>query len=428
MNKKDILELKRRLKKDYCTFSKVCGCYVNGEKNIILKFRENFLNLEEAEYHKYLDISNKVLSGTVGNNLLELNFPIGGENSNERQISLMQLKNSQLKDDDILDEFYQLIIDNYEYTGNFIILIYHDRYDVMTRTKDNIKLDESEETYEYVLCAICPVTLTDPGLSYSDSENRIKARHRDWVVDVPTSGFLFPAFIDRSSDVNSVIYYTKNAKDPHPEIMENVLGCPEKQTTAIIRDSFHAMVVDAFGADEEKGDLVFMELQENLNAMVEEFDATYGDTDAEPIALTAKDIQNLLADSGVSEEIAEELEKAFSEYFEDGFPLAETLLDTKALKANEQRKKEGRLIKQVETLQGKLEEMKQISEELGKPDELVETETVQDTVDSAYDIVLHVNPEKIPYIKSRVIDGQKCIVIPVNDEEQATVNGKTGLI
>jgi Ni,Fe-hydrogenase maturation factor len=428
MNKKDILELKRRLKKDYCTFSKVCGCYVNGEKNIILKFRENFLNLEEAEYHKYLDISNKVLSGTVGNNLLELNFPIGGENSNERQISLMQLKNSQLKDDDILDEFYQLVIDNYEYTGNFIILIYHDRYDVMTRTKDNIKLDESEETYEYVLCAICPVTLTDPGLSYSDSENRIKARHRDWVVDVPTSGFLFPAFIDRSSDVNSVIYYTKNAKDPHPEIMESVLGCPEKQTTAIIRDSFHAMVVDAFGADEEKGALVFMELQENLNAMVEEFDATYGDTDAEPTALTSKDMQNLLADSGVSEEIAEELEKAFSEYFEDGFPLAETLLDSKALKANEQRKKEGRLIKQVETLQVKLEEMKQMSEEPGKPEDALQTETAQDTPDSEYDIVLHVNPEKIPYIKSRVIDGQKCIVIPVNDEEQATVNGKTGLI
>lgn len=428
MNKKDILELKRRLKKDYCTFSKVCGCYVNGEKNIILKFRENFLNLEEAEYHKYLDISNKVLSGTVGNNLLELNFPVGGENSNERQVSLMQLKNSQLKDDDILDEFYQLIIDNYEYTGNFIVLIYHDRYDVMTRTKDNIKLDESEETYEYVLCAICPVTLTDPGLSYSDSENRIKARHRDWVVDVPTSGFLFPAFIDRSSDVNSVIYYTKNAKDPHPEIMESVLGCPEKQTTAIIRDSFHAMVVDAFGADEEKGALVFMELQENLNAMVEEFDATYGDTDAEPTALTSKDMQNLLADSGVSEEIAEELEKAFSEYFEDGFPLAETLLDSKALKANEQRKKEGRLIKQVETLQVKLEEMKQMSEEPGKPEDALQTETAQDTPDSEYDIVLHVNPEKIPYIKSRVIDGQKCIVIPVNDEEQATVNGKTGLI
>ncbi|ETA82354.1 DUF4317 domain-containing protein [Youngiibacter fragilis] len=428
MNKKDILELKRRLKKDYCTFSKVCGCYVNGEKNIILKFRENFLNLEEAEYHKYLDISNKVLSGTVGNNLLELNFPISGGSSNERQISLMQLKNSQLKDDDLLDEFYQLVIDNYEYTGNFIILIYHDRYDVMTRTKDNIKLDESEETFEYVLCAICPVTLTDPGLSYSDAENRIVARHRDWVVDVPTNGFLFPAFIDRSSDVNSVIYYTKNAKDPHPEIMETVLGCPEKQTTAIIKDSFHAMVVDAFGHDEEKGALVYLELQENINAMVEEFDANYGDTDADPITLTAKDIQELLADSGVSEEIAEELEKAFAEYFEDGFPLAETLIDNKALKENEQRKKEGRLIKQVETLQGKLEEMKQMTEEVEKSEDGGQAETVQDAAISEFDIVLHVNPDKVPYIKAKVIDGQRCIVIPVNDEEQATVNGKTGLI
>jgi len=114
------------------------------------------------------------------------------------------------------------------------------------------------------------------------------ARHRDWVVDVPTNGFLFPAFIDRSSDVNSVIYYTKNAKDPHPEIMETVLGCPEKQTTAIIKDSFHAMVVDAFGHDEEKGALVYLELQENINAMVEEFDANYGDTDADPITLTSQ--------------------------------------------------------------------------------------------------------------------------------------------
>ena len=49
MRKKDILELKKRLKKDYCTFTKMCGCYVNGEKNVILKFRETFLNLEEDD-------------------------------------------------------------------------------------------------------------------------------------------------------------------------------------------------------------------------------------------------------------------------------------------------------------------------------------------------------------------------------------------
>ena len=157
MRKKDILELKKRFKKDHCTFTKMCGCYVNGEKHIILKFRETFLNLEEDEYFKYLEIAKKVLSGTIGNNILELNFPLNEDLVNERQISLMRLKNSRLRDDAILDDFYDSIIDSYDYTGNFLILIFHDAYDVMTKTTDNAKLDESEEVYEYVLCALCPV-------------------------------------------------------------------------------------------------------------------------------------------------------------------------------------------------------------------------------------------------------------------------------
>ena len=133
----------------------------------------------------------------------------------------MQLKNSKLKDDSILDDFYNSIIDSYDYTGNFLILVFHDAYDVITKTKDNLKLDESEEVYEYVLCAICPVSLSEPGLRYYEDEHKIKARIRDWVVTPPTNGFVFPAFIDRSTDVNSVMYYTKNAKDPHPELMED---------------------------------------------------------------------------------------------------------------------------------------------------------------------------------------------------------------
>ena len=99
MRKKDILELKRRLKKEDCTFTKMCGCYVNGEKNILLKFRETFLNLEEDDYFKYLEIAKKVLSGTIENNILELNFELNEEHVNEKQLEFMKLKNSQLKDD-----------------------------------------------------------------------------------------------------------------------------------------------------------------------------------------------------------------------------------------------------------------------------------------------------------------------------------------
>lgn len=428
MRKKDILELKKRFKKDYCTFSKMCGCYVNGEKHIISKFRETFLNLDEDEYFKYLEISKKILSGTIGNNILELNFPLDENLINEKQISLMKLKNSGLKNDDLLDEFYNSIIDSYDYTGNFLILLFHDTYDVITKTKDNNKLDESEEVFEYILCAICPVSLTEPGLRYFEDENKIKARIRDWVVEYPLNGFVFPAFSNRSTDVNSVIYYTKNAKDTHPELMESALGCYSKQTATLQKETFELIIKDSFDADEEKAEKAFMEIQDTLNSKIEEYKSVYEDTDMEPIVLTKDHIQNILIDSGVPEEITTKIEKTYIETFGDDIPLAESLIDTKTLKIHDQIKKEENLKKQVETLQNKLEEVKQ-EVALAKESILIEDENSPLKEDSQdYDIVVKVKPEKVEQIKSQIIDGQKYLIIPVNENEQANVNGLDNLI
>ena len=371
----------------------------------------------------------------------------------------MQLKNSQLNDDTLLDDFYKSIIDSYDYTGNFLILIFNDSYDVLTKTKDNQKLDESEEVYEYVLCAICPVELSEPGLRYFEEENSIKARIRDWVVKPPINGFVFPAFIDRSSDVNSIMYYTKNAKDTHPELMENALGCYSKQTATIQKETFKSIIKDSFGADEKKADKVFMDIQDNLNTMVEEYNEMYDDTDSEPISLKNKDIQNLLIESGVPEELTSKIEKSYIESFGDDIPLAENLIDSKVLKENEQRKKEEHLKKQVEILQNRLEEVKQevaadsetesnSSTEVSDDNEVLEetsesnaeetleinleddndTNSEDSEVNNDYDVILQVKPEKISQIKSEVIDGQKCIVIPINEDEQAKVNGLDDLI
>jgi hypothetical protein len=479
MNKKDILELKRRLKKDECTFTRMCGCYVDGQKNIVLKTKETFLNLEEDVFFKYLEIASKTLSGTVGNNLLELNFPLDEENIGGRQLSLMELKKSRLKDDALLDNFYKLIIDSYDYTGNFLILIFHDAYDVMTKTTDNAKLDESEEVYEYLLCAICPVSLSKPGLGYIEDENRIGARIRDWVVGRPDLGFVFPAFIDRSTDIHSIMYYTKDAKNPHPEFMEEALGCSSKQTATEQKDAFHTIISKAIGYDEEKSDHLFMEIQETLNNMVDDHNTVNG-KNAEPIFLTNDNIQDILIESGIPEEISAKIEKSYTREFGDTPPAVENLIDKKALAANEQRKNEERLEKKVRILEERLEKTKQeaaldsekesaleaetysalntiLEVEANttlepNADSVLETETdtmLKSDTDSMletdsdtnfeqnsdseieseehtttnYDIVLHVKPQKVAQIKSQIINGQKCIVIPLDDNEQANVNG-----
>lgn len=209
MNKKEVLELKRRFKKEAATFTRVCGCYVDGNHNKVCKFGNTFLNLEEDEFYKYLEIANKALSGTIGNNLLELKFPIEEEEVGGRQHILMALRASKLEDENLLDTFYDLVIDTYDHAGNYLIVLFHDAYDVMTRTKDNNNLDESEEVYEYLICAICPVDLSKPGLGFLEEEHRIGPRVRDWVVGAVDTAFLFPAFNDRSTDIHSTLFYTK---------------------------------------------------------------------------------------------------------------------------------------------------------------------------------------------------------------------------
>ncbi len=440
MRKKDILELKKRFKKDHCTFTKMCGCYVNGEKNILLKFRETFLNLEEDDYFKYLEIAKKVLSGTIGNNILELNFELNEEHINEKQLSFMKLKNSGLKDDALVDEFFNSIIKSYDYTGNFLILIFHDAYDVITKTKDNIKLDESEEVYEYILCAICPVELSKAGLRYFEQENEIKSRVRDWVVEAPSNGFVFPAFINRSSDVNSVMYYTKNAKDTHPELMEDVLGCPAKQTNTEQKEVFNDIIRDALGPDEKKSDHFFMEIQESLNNKIEEHNSIYEESEV-PIVLTNDVVQEILSVSGVPEDVTTKIEKSYTESFGDTPPVADILIDNKALAKKAQKKKEEMLEKQVKILENKLERVSKGSlSDLEANENSLELENeaaieidsnnidLEENTNENYDIVLKVKPEKVPQIKSQIIDGKKYLVIPVDENEQANVNGIDNIV
>ncbi|MCI7242885.1 MAG: DUF4317 domain-containing protein [Lachnobacterium sp.] len=422
MNKKEVLELKRRFKKDAATFTRVCGCYVDGNHNKICKFGNTFLNLEEDEYYKYLEIASKALSGTLGNNLLELNFPIEEEEVGGRQHILMALRASKLEDDNLLDTFYDLVIDTYDHAGNYLIVLFHDAYDVMTRTTDNNNLDESEEVYEYLICAICPVDLSKPGLGFLEEEHRIGPRVRDWVVGAVDTAFLFPAFNDRSTDIHTTLFYTKNTKEPHSEFMANGLGCGIERTATEQKMAFHSIVRNVLGAEDEHTDEVLLDMQQNLSEMIDEFDETHDED--EVFVLDKQVVNKLLTDSNVSEEKAARIEKSVDEAFGEKPPVAEHVIDAKALAQNELRVEKMALEDQVGTLTVQLTEKDEALAE--RTSQLIEK---QEEIDNyiaetkTYDVVLRVKPEKASQIKSQVINGQKCLVIPMNEDEHATING-----
>lgn len=423
MNKKEVLELKRRFKKEAATFTRVCGCYVDGNHNKVCKFGNTFLNLEEDEFYKYLEIANKALSGTIGNNLLELKFPIEEEEVGGRQHILMALRASKLEDENLLDTFYDLVIDTYDHAGNYLIVLFHDAYDVMSRTSDNNNLDESEEVYEHLICAICPVDLSKPGLGFLEEEHRIGPRVRDWVVGAVDTAFLFPAFNDRSTDIHSTLFYTKNTKEPHSEFMANGLGCGIERTATEQKMAFHSIVRNVLGAEDEHTDDVLLDLQQNLSDMIDEYAETHDD-DEDVFLLDKEVVTKLLADSDISEEKAAKIEKSVDEAFGEKPPAAENVIDSKALVQNELRVEKMALEDQVGTLTVQLNEKDEALAE--RTSQLIEK---QEEIDNyiaetkTYDVVLRVKPEKASQIKSQVINGQKCLVIPMGEDEHATING-----
>ena len=425
MNKKEILELKRRFKKDEATFTRLVGCYVDGNHNKICKFGGKFLTLEEEEYYKYLEIANKALSGTYGNNLLELSFPREEEEVGGRQQILMALRETKLEDEALLDTYYDLVIDTYDHAGNYLILLYHDTYDVLSRTTDNDNLDESEEVYSYLICAICPVDLSKPGLGYLENEQRIGNRVRDWVVVAPDTAFLFPAFTDRSTDIHATLFYTKNTKEPHSEFMANGLGCGVERTATEQKMAFHSIVRNALGAEAEDTEDILMDIQQNLSYMIEEYEETHDD-DADAFVLDKDTIGKLLEESNVPEEKAARIEKSVDEAFGDKPPIAENVIDAKALIQNEIRLEKKEMEDQIVVLNQQLTEKNTALEE--RTNQLIEKQEEIDNYMAEtrnYDVVLHVKPEKANQIHSSMIDGKKCIVIPMDENEQATINGVT---
>ncbi len=368
MIKSEVLEIRRQFKEDSTAISRICGCYVDSEKNKKALFSGSFLTLPEEDMLKYFEIFKKTLSGTLGKNLLNMEFPRDEEFKNEKNDFLMELRKSELKDDELLTKFYDQVIDSYDYAGNYLILLIHAAYDIPAKSSDDIEMeDASDEVFRHILCSICPVDLSKPALSYQPEENKISHRNRDWVVGMPLNGFLFPAFNDRSTDVNSILYYTKKPDSIHDELVMELLGCEPPLTADVQKETFTNIIEESLGEDCSYE--AVKNIHENLSIMLEE-----SKEDMRPETIDREELKSVLLDSGVKEENINILDKKIYE--------------------NEELKSGLHLTNLVNTR----------SFDVKMPN-----------------ISIKVSPESVHLIETKIVDGRKSIVIPVTDEVK--VNG-----
>ncbi|MDD6797689.1 MAG: DUF4317 domain-containing protein [Clostridia bacterium] len=307
MNKKEISEIKKLFSAENSIISTICGCYVDGDKNKKALMHEALMSLPQDEIHKYLAIFKKALTGALGKNLINMEFADAATEVTKQQQMLIDLRDSELKDDSVLESFYDEIIANYNTADNYLILLVYGVYDVPGRTSDGIEMDDaSDEIYRHILCCVCPVKLSKPGLSYNSEQNGFHERVRDWVVDMPAMGFLYPAFNDRSADVNSLLYYSSNAEELKFDFVDTVLGCTLPMTAGGQKETFQAIIQDTLGDGCEFE--VVKEIHEQLTQLIEE-----KKDEEEPLELGKREVVNLLASSGVANDRIESLEENFEQ-------------------------------------------------------------------------------------------------------------------
>lgn len=368
MNKLEISEIRRQFNIDRYTIDNICICYVGSEKEKKFVTKDAFGSLPEEEMHKYIKIFKKGLSGTLGKNLMNMEFPLSEEMNGGKQEFLLKLRNSRLDDDDLLDEYYDRIISLYDTAEKYCIITIHAVYDIPGKGSDRIiQEDASEDVYDYFMTFICPVELRDGELGYDPENNRIGELEQDWVLHDPDKAFLFPSFNDRTTDIHSLLYYSRKCEEIQPDFINFMFGLDAPLTAGDQKDTFNMLVSGVCG---DEGDVEVMKnIHDSLNGLIEE-----NKENPEPLVLGKNEVKKILSDSGVSPEKMDTYEERFDDIAGD---------DTEIMVSN---------ISGIKSFKV-----------------------------STPDIEIKVKPDYLDRIEARIVDGKECLVITVDDRVE--VNG-----
>ena len=368
MNEKEISEIRRRFRADKTNISKIRGCYVNEEKEISSEFYESLGLMAPEQTEDILSRMKKVLSGTLGKNLVEIEFSTQQVLESPEHALLTKLRKTSLSDDESVKEFYEKIRSSLSIEGAYLILLASDTYDIPSYNKDDLENEESTEMFSYFVCAICPVKLTKPTLGYHTHENKFCKIRPDWAVSAPEIGFMFPVYEDRGANIYKTLYYTHSASESQNALAETLFANDIPMPAAEQKETFQSILSDTIAEDCNIS--VVKAVHTELSEIIEEHKNTKKE---EPLVIDKQTVKNVLTSCAVPEERIQAFEERFDEEFGEETEISPINLVNKQLEIN------------------------------------------------TADVSIKVNGERGDLIRTRIIDGVKYILIRA--DESVEVNG-----
>ena len=205
IDREDMLELTRRMTVSRNCFDRLAGAYLDEEGFEDGSFNIHFLKLSAGERDRNLKIAKTVPFSDTNRQLKLFDFPGKQPFSAEMARLLLALRGCGLKNDALLANLYELIGENYACPGGAAIYVFHGRYDVPLKASDKVRLMESEEVYDFLILCLCPLI-------------------GEYEPGEPLWGFIYPAFVGRSTDSSHIAVYEREPERPHEGLNRNVLG------------------------------------------------------------------------------------------------------------------------------------------------------------------------------------------------------------
>ncbi len=294
---KEIGEIRRHLRRDRSNIIRLYGCYVNENREIISQFSQSTGMMPENEGEKYFALLRRVLSGSIGKNLIDISFQTAQVAGSPEHGLLMDLRADKLSNEDKLSDFFRKVVDSVALEGNYLILIGCDSYDVPFKSKDDsFRKDQSEETYTFLICAVCPVKQTKSNLHYVPEERLFHDGAMNQMVSAPMLGFLFPAFDNRATNIYNALYYTKNTKDSQEDLVKTLFNAPIPKPAAEQKASFEALLTTAL--EEECSLDVVQTVHDELCQRI----AMHKEAKVpEPLKVSKEEVKEVLSSCGISQ-------------------------------------------------------------------------------------------------------------------------------
>lgn len=308
MNQRELNELRRRFKPDRTVISKVYGCYVSSSRQIISYVDAPLGLLFQEEQEMYLNLLKKSLSGTLGRNLIDIEFSTRQVADSDEHRLLQTLRQTELQDPNARESLYRRIIDAIDMgESSYLILLAADTYDVPHRSRDDQEVpDGSDTVFRYFVCTICPVKDPTLALQYSDQDKEFRGSSTGHIAQPPVLGFLFPAFDDRSANIYNALFYSKDTAQLHQEVIDavfciqNAPMSPQEQ-----QNVFTSALTETLEKDCSYD--VVQAVHEQLRGRIQEHKDS---RDPEPLTLSVREVGDVLTGSGVPEEKAEAFQEA----------------------------------------------------------------------------------------------------------------------